>query len=137
MTRTLSPQEALIYAMITTAATDNQLSDAELKRIGTIVKELPAFDGFDENTLVEHAQACGLLMSGSDGLENVLETIAVSLPEHLHETAYALACEVAASDEVIRVEEKRFLQLLARHLRLDQLTCAALARAACARHQRP
>ena len=81
MTRTLSPQEALIYAMITTAATDNLLSDAELKRIGTIVKELPAFDGFDENTLVEHAQACGLLMSGSDGLENVLETIAVSLPE--------------------------------------------------------
>lgn len=137
MTRKLSPQEALIYAMITTAATDNQMSDPELKRIGSIVKELPAFDGFDENTLVEHAQACGLLMSGTDGLNKVLDSISESLPDHMRETAYALACEVAASDEVFRVEERRFLQLLANRLHLTQLTCAALARAAAVRHQRP
>lgn len=137
MTRQLSPQEALIYTMITTAATDNQMSDAELRRIGTMVKELPAFDGFDQNSLVDHAQACGLLMSGQHGLDNVLDSIAGGLPAHMHETAYVLACEVAASDEVVRREEKRFLQLLAQRLQLNQLTCAALARAASARHQRP
>ncbi|KUO54027.1 MAG: Tellurite resistance protein TerB [Alphaproteobacteria bacterium BRH_c36] len=137
MTSQLSPQEALIYAMITMAATDNKMSDAELRRIGTMVKELPAFDGFDETTLVGHAQACGLLMSGQHGLDSVLDAVADSLPGHMRETAYVLCCEVAASDEVVRREEQRFLQLLAQRLGLDQLTCSALARAASARHQRP
>ncbi len=136
MTRTLSPQEALIYAMITTSAADNQMSDRELRRIGSVVKELPAFTDFDPDTLVEHAQACGLLMSGTNGLDNVLDTIAASLPEPLRETAYALACEVAASDEAMRVEERRFLQLLAGRLGLDRLTVAALERSALARHRR-
>ncbi|MBU1212272.1 MAG: tellurite resistance TerB family protein [Alphaproteobacteria bacterium] len=137
MTSELSPQEALIYAMITMAATDNKMSDAELRRIGTMVKELPAFDGFDETTLVGHAQACGLLMSGQHGLDSVLDAIADSLPAHMRETAYVLCCEVAASDEIVRREEQRFLQLLAQRLGLDQLSCSALARAASARHQRP
>ncbi len=137
MPSNLTPQEALIYAMVTTSATDNQMSDTELKRIGTIVKELPAFDGFDESTLVQHAQACGQLMSGPDGLNSLLDAIAEALPENLRETAYVLSCEVAASDEVMRPEERRFLDLLARRLGLSRLTCAALARAAVARHQRP
>ena len=137
MPATLTPQEALIYAMVTISATDNQMSDTELQRIGTIVKELPAFDGFDENSLVQHAQSCGQLMSGPDGLNSLLDAIADALPGHMRETAYVLACEVAASDEVLRPEERRFLQLLADRLELNQLTCAALARAAVARHQRP
>lgn len=136
MTRSLSPQEALIYAMITTSASDNQMSDSELQRIGTVVKELPAFREFETDRLVEHAQACGLLMSGTNGLDNVLDAIAGSLPDNLKETAYVLACDVAASDETIRVEERRFLELLARRLGLDRLTTAALERAARARHQR-
>ena len=76
-------------------------------------------------------------MSGTNGLDNVLEAIAVSLPDHMRETAYVLACEVAATDETVRAEEARFLQLLAQHLKLDRLTTAALERAAVARHQRP
>lgn len=137
MTVTLTPQEALIYAMVTTSATDNQMSDAELKRIGSVVKELPAFDDFDENTLILQAQACGELMSGPDGLNQLLSAIANGLPPHMRETAYILACEVAAADEVFKPEERRFLQLLANRLNLSHLTCAALARAAAARHQRP
>lgn len=137
MPRKLTPQEALIYAMVTTSATDNQMADTELQRIGTIVKELPAFDGFDETTLVQHAQACGKLMSGPDGLNSLLDAIAEALPEHMRETAYVLACEVAASDEVMRAEERRFLDLLASRLNLSQLICTALSHAAVARHQRP
>lgn len=136
MTKTLSAQEALIYTMITTSASDNQMSDSELQQIGTAVKQLPAFAGFDPDTLVEHAQACGLLMSGENGLDNVLDTIAGSLPQPLRETAYALACEVAASDQRMRVEERRFLQLLAQRLEIDRLTSAALERAAAVRHRR-
>jgi hypothetical protein len=54
----------------------------------------------------------------------------------MRETAYVLAAEVAATDMRVKVEEVRFLEMLAEKLGLDKLTCAALERAAKARHQR-
>ena len=132
----LTPQQALIYAMITTSASDNTMTDAELSRIGWIVKVLPAFEEFDEDNLIAEAQACGRVVSGNDGLNTVLDMIADALPDHMRETAYVLAAEIAASDLRSSPEERRFLQLLASRLRLDPLTVAALARAAVARHRR-
>lgn len=134
MSQTISPQAALIYTMITTSAVDNRMSDPELKQIGWIVKDLPVFRDFDETSLIEHAQTCGELMSGPDGLALVLETIASALPGHLRETAYALACEVAFTDSFV-IEERRFLHLLRQHLHLDKLTSAAIERGVLARHQ--
>lgn len=136
MTTKLTPQQALIYAMITTSASDNTMTDTELARIGWIVKELPAFEGFNEDDLIAEAQACGRVVSGADGLNTVLDMIAEALPEHMRETAYVLAAEIAASDLTSSQEERRFLQLLASRLKLDPLTKAALARAAVARHRR-
>ncbi|HUS97761.1 MAG TPA: tellurite resistance TerB family protein [Hyphomicrobiaceae bacterium] len=131
----LTPQQALIYALITTAASDNALNDIEMRRIGWVVKELPAFLDFDETRLIEEAQACAKVVSGPDGLNVVLDLIARSLPDSLRETAYVLAAEVAVADLKSSPEERRYLQLLAQRLKLDQLTVAALTRAAIARHR--
>jgi len=59
-----------------------------------------------------------------------------ALPEKFHETAYALAVEIAAADQRIRNEEIRLLQLLRDRLGLDKLTCAAIERGALARFRR-
>lgn len=131
----LTPQQALIYAMITTSASDNAMTDTELRRIGWVVKELPAFQDFDETKLIAEAQACAAVVSGPDGLNAVLDLIAESLPADLRETAYVLAAEVAVADLRSSPEERRFLQLLAQRLRLDALVVAALSRAATARHR--
>jgi tellurite resistance protein len=135
MPETLTPQQALIYAMITTSASDNAMNDTELRRIGWVVKELPAFQDFDETRLIAEAQSCAEVVSGPDGLNTVLDLIAASLPTDLRETAYVLAAEVAVADLKSSPEERRFLELLANRLRLDQLTVAALTRAAVARHR--
>lgn len=135
-TTSLSAQEALIYAMITISAVDRKISDEELQRIGSIVRELPPFEGYNKDWLVNEAQACGKLLSKPEGLDKVLSVIREALPVHLYETAYILAAEVAASDLKVGVEEVRCLELLASKLDLDKLTCAALERAARARHQR-
>lgn len=135
MTKTLKPAQALIYAMIATSAVDARMSESELQRIGTIIKELPVFVDFDEERLIVEAQACQKVVSGPDGLERVLDMIATGLPTALHETAYVLAAEIAAADLRVAIEERRFLQLLARQLRLDGLVTAALQRAAEARHR--
>ncbi|MEL6872488.1 MAG: tellurite resistance TerB family protein [Pseudomonadota bacterium] len=135
MDEKLSPEQALIYAMITMSAVDGNMRDTELRRIGTMVQELPPFRAFDSEDLITEAKGCQRVVSGPDGLERVLQLIDDGLPAHLRETAYVLATEVAVSDHAIRAEERRLLDLLARQLRIDALTAAALERGANARHR--
>ncbi len=132
----LTPQQALIYAMITTSAVDRKITDDELARIRSIVEQMPIFQDFDHDWLVNEAQECGKLLGKPDGLAKVLDKIFDGLPERLHETAYVFAAEVAATDLRVKVEEIRFLEMLAERLKLDRLTCAALERAAKARHRK-
>lgn len=136
MPKHLTAPGALIYAMITTAAVDRTISDDELKRIGSIVRELPPFLSYNDDWLTKEAQECGKVLSKPNGLDKVLDLIAAGLPEHMRETAYVLAAEVAATDLTVKPEEVRFLEMLAGRLGLDKLTCAALERAARARHQK-
>ena len=131
----LKPEQALIYAMITVSAVDRTITDAELHRIGSIVKELPVFRDYDVSWLLDESRECGAILATDDGMRRVLDLVTASLPERLRETAYVLAAEVAASDRRIAAEEIRFLDLLGGALSIDKLTCAALERAATARHQ--
>lgn len=131
----LTPSEALIYVMITTSAVDREISDVELARIGSLVRELPVFQDHDSDWMVEEAQACGKLLAKPDGLAKVLDLVKDALPPHLYETAYLFATDIAATDLRIEAEEVRFLELLAEKLGLDKLVCSALERAARARHQ--
>ena len=135
MAKGLSHHEALIYVMVTTAAVDGAITDLELRRIGNIVSQLPVFADFDVELLVPTAEACGKVLSGKDGLKKVLELISKHIPERLHETAYALAVEVAAADLKVVQEELRFLDMLRDSLDLSKLVVAAIERGARARHR--
>jgi hypothetical protein len=52
----------------------------------------------------------------------------------LRETAYALACEVAAADGALAIEELNLLDILRRGLNVDRLVAVAIERATYARH---
>ncbi len=84
--------------------------------------------------LTTDAEACAGMLGAHDGLEAVLDTIAGALEGPLRETAYALACDVAAADLVADQEELRLLEYLRYKLDLDRLVAAAIERAARARH---
>ena len=130
----VSTQDRLVYAMVCIAAVDRQMGETELLRIGNVVKVLPVFEGYSGEKLVNASQACTDILQSEEGLETVLSMIA-DLPKRLHETAYALAAEIAASDRRVAAEEVRFLQMLRGRLSVDKLTAAALERGAQARHQ--
>lgn len=129
----LTPHEALIYLMVITSASDRDMTDVELARIGDVVRSWPVFVDFNSDSLVGVAQACQQALHDKDGLEGVLARVADALPERLRDTAYAAAFEVAAVDLEMRMEELRVLQLIRRKLDVDTLTVAAIARAAKAR----
>lgn len=136
MAQTVTQQEALIYTMVTMSAVDSDMSDDELRKIGDVVRSLPAFDDFDEELLTKVAQACGDIMGGPDGLNEVLDCIAASLPKKLHHTAYALAVEIASADLDVVPEEIRFLALLRDRLNLKKLDISAIEFSAKVRFRR-
>ncbi len=125
---------ALIYTMVLVSAADSNMSDAEMKTIGEVVQYLPIFNDFDADKLPTIAGDCAEILDDDTGLEKVLEIIKGTLPEHLRETAYAVACEVAAADGRASQEELRILEMVRHDLDIDRLAAAAIERGARARH---
>ncbi len=126
---------ALIYTMVTVSAADGNMTDNELIRIGEVIRYLPVFADYDETRLPGEAEACAEMLASSDGLERVFDHIVAGLPARLAETAYAIACDVAAADGQVEPEEARLLQMLRDRLEIDRLAAAAIERGARARYQ--
>jgi tellurite resistance protein len=124
---------ALIYTMVIVSAADSELPDAELRIIGDIVRDLPVFRDFDRNELPRVLNDCTELMSREDGLEETLKAIKAALPAKLRETAYAIACDLVASDGEASQEELRIIELIRHRLNLEPLVAAAIERGARAR----
>ena len=127
---------ALIYTMVLISAADREMSDSELYSIGEIVRTLPIFEQFDVDQLPRIAEDCASMLGEDDGLEAVLRLVADSLPERLRETAYALACDVAAADGKVSQEEARLLEMLRHRLEIDRLVSAGIERGARAHYHR-
>ncbi len=119
--------------MILVAGSDRDITDKELKLIGRKVRQLPVFAAFDENDLPNIAQECAVIVHLKDGVERALNLITAAVPNHLRETCYLCATEVAAIDGRVPVEELRILQRLRLAMGLDRLVTAAIERATQAR----
>jgi tellurite resistance protein len=135
MTKIVSPEEALIYVMVSTSAADRTMTDSELLKIGEEVQTLPVFAEFDKERLVTVSRDCSDLLA-EGGVDLVLQVVHASLPEKLRETAYALAVEVAAADLQVEQDELQFLLLLRDELELDRLHVGAIEHSARVRYRR-
>jgi tellurite resistance protein len=134
-TAMLDPHSALIYTMVIVSAADRDMTDAELDIIGDIVGHLPVFRAFDHNHLPNVLRACTELLGLDDGLDEAFKQIKAALPVNLRETAYAVACDVAAADGEASQEELRVLELMRHRLSIDRLIAAGIERGARARFQ--
>lgn len=134
MQRPIDHHTALVFTMVLISAAEGVMTDAELDSIGRQVRYLPIFRDFDNDRLTSVGRQCAELLNRDDGLDLACEMIAEALPQQLRETAYALACDVAAADGDLAAEERRLLDMLRRTLNVDRLVAAAIERAAYARH---
>jgi len=131
----LTPHQALVHVMVTMSAADKSMTDNELMKIGNIIQSLPIFKGYDEDQLIDDAAECRRLLQNENGLAMIIKNTRNILPDELHETAYALAVEVAAADLSVEQEELRLLQIFRQDLNIDKLICSAIERGARARHR--
>ncbi|MEB8387469.1 tellurite resistance TerB family protein [Rhodobacteraceae bacterium KMM 6894] len=130
----LSPQDCLVAVMIAISASDEEIRTAELVKIESAVNNLPIFGNYDADRINIMAQTVFDLFSVEDGLDALFGLIRDNLPERLYETAYALACDVAAADGSLAETELRLLEEIRYELTIDRLHAAAIERGARARH---
>jgi len=130
----LTPQEAIIYLMVMTSASDGAMEEVELMTIGRVVRSFPMFSDSDEQALVTMAEDCGRLMASEDGLHKVLAAAKSALPKHLNETAYAAVVDVVTADENLDITEIRVLELIRNTLDVPDDGAQAIEHAARARH---
>lgn len=130
-----SAQEALIHIMVVVSAADSNMTDRELAKMGTVVRTMPVFSGFDPQNLLGVAKESQRVLQQDAELGSIIASIVEAIPQRLRDTAYAIAVEIAAADLRVRPEEFRILQILRGHLGVDTLTAAAIERTAVIRHR--
>ena len=130
----LSPQDALISIMIAEGASDQGVTNVEFASIVKIVEHLPIFKDYDASRIKIVAATVYELFEDEDGLDALFGLIKEALPDYLNETAYALACDVAASDGRLKEIELQLLAEIRYELNIDRLHGAAIERGARARH---
>ncbi|WP_237072514.1 tellurite resistance TerB family protein [Pseudaestuariivita rosea] len=130
----MTPQDCLAAVMIAVSASDENMRTSELVKITNSVNHLPIFAGYDSDRLNTISNTVFDLFEQEDGLDAFFGLIRNNLPERLFETAYALACDVAAADGMIAAPELRMLEEIRYELSIDRLHAAAIERGARARH---
>ena len=133
-TASMTAQDSLVALMIAVSATDENIRTAELVQISNIVNNLPIFAAYDPDQLPRISQTVFDLLEQEDGLDALFGLIRDALPEGLFETAYAMACDVAAADGKISAQEGRMLEEIREELDIDRLHAAAIERGARARY---
>lgn len=130
----LTPQDCLVAMMVAISASDENIRTAELIKIQSAVNNLPIFADYDIDRVTVVSQTVFDLFEQEDGIAALFGLIEDNLPEQLFETAYALACDVAAADGLIMEAELRLLEEMRYELNIDRLHAAAIERGARARH---
>ena len=130
----LSPQDSLVAVMVAISASDENIRTVELLAIERMVNHMPIFAEYDQDRINRVAKTVYALFEEEDGLEALFGLIRDALPVKFFETAYALACDVAAADGTLREAELRMLEEIRFELEIDRLHAAAIERGARARH---
>lgn len=120
--------------MISVSLSDANIRTVELVTIQQVVNHLPIFADYDMDRINKVAATVLDLFEDEEGLDALFGLTRDALPAELHETAYALACDVAAADRHIGQEELRLLEEIRYELDLDRLHAGAIERGARARY---
>ncbi len=116
----MTPQDCLVALMVAISASDENIRTAELVKIQSAVNMLPVFADYDIDRINTISQTVFDLFEQEDGLDALFGLIRDNLPERLFETAYALACDVAAADGTLAESELRLLEEMRYELNIDR-----------------
>lgn len=111
----LSRPEAFAGILLCAVASDGHISGEEAQQLFTTLSRMKMFENWTSekfNSMIN--RMIGMLKR--QGVEPLLEKCATIIPEELHDTAFANACDLVLADGGIEDEEKDFIDKLSRAL---------------------
>ena len=127
--------DALISVMMAVSVSDTNIRASELVAIERMVDHMPVFADYDADRIRAVSQTVLSLFEEEDGLDALFGLVRDALPERLYETAYALACDVAAADGRLTDDEAELLREIRYELNVSRLHAAAIELSAQLRHR--
>ena len=127
--------DALVAMMVAVSASEEAMRTSELVAIERMVNHAPVFADYDADRIRAVAQTVVTLFEEEDGLDALFGLIRDALPARMFDTAYALACDVAAADGRMGENEGRLLAEIRAELEIDRLHAAAIELSARTRHR--
>ncbi|MDO5605058.1 MAG: tellurite resistance TerB family protein [Paracoccus sp. (in: a-proteobacteria)] len=128
--------DALIAVMVAVSVSDETMRTSELLAIQRMVDHMPVFAEYDADRIRAISQTVMTLFEEEEGLDALFGLIRDALPERLYETAYALACDVAAADGRLTDDEAELLREIRHELNVSRLHAAAIELSSQLRHRR-
>ena len=122
----MSTHSALVHVMVLTACADKELAEEEIRLMGEMIRTWPVFRSYDIDQLAADSESCLAYLEKDDGIDDMMDDIADVLPARLSETAYALACDVAAADGDLTQTELEVLMIIRQSLGVSRLHAAAI-----------
>ena len=127
--------DALISVMMAVSVSDTNIRTSELVAIERMVDHMPVFADYDADRIRAVSQTVLSLFEEEDGLDALFGLVRDALPERLYETAYALACDVAAADGRLTDDEAELLREIRYVLNVSRLHAAAIELSSQLRHR--
>jgi hypothetical protein len=124
----LSPEAALVFAMVVAIGSDRAIAPEDLESIGDLVDHLPIFGGLDRQRVSELAARCSEQLTRPGGIERTYGEIRDALSGRLQEAAYALSCDVIALCRP--QQDQQALERIRALLEVDPVTARSIACAA-------
>jgi hypothetical protein len=113
--KSMTKQEAFMGVLLCANASDGHVSDEEARGLFTILGRMKLYENWtDEKWRRALDRLTGALRR--QGVEPVLKECVSALPEPLHKTVFANACDLVMADGVVEDEEKEFINKLWRLL---------------------
>src|SRR5262245_642109 len=116
--RELGKAEAFAGILLCACAADGHIADEEARGLVTLMGRMKMFENWSDdkfNSTID--RMLGLIRR--QGVEKVIKKCAEVLPQQLHPTVFAQACELVLADGVVEEEEKAFLEQLQRDLQMS------------------
>ncbi|MBA4489766.1 tellurite resistance TerB family protein [uncultured Paracoccus sp.] len=127
--------DALVSVMVAVSVSDGNIRTSELVAIERMVNHMPVFADYDVDRIRAVSQTVMSLFEDEDGLDAMFGLVRDALPSRLFETAYALACDVAAADGRLTDSEAEMLQEIRHQLDVSRLHAAAIELSSQLRHR--
>ncbi|MDJ0800901.1 MAG: tellurite resistance TerB family protein [Calothrix sp. MO_167.B12] len=107
----LSPAEAFAAVLLATVAADGYLADEEIQVMSASLSRMELFRSYPNDVIRRiFDKLCGI--TKRQGSDNLIKNAIGSLPNHLHDTVFAVAADLVLADGEVTEEEENILNYL-------------------------